>query len=600
MSKSNEEIKIMDLTRFLKIAEKKFKEKHDKGIKNKIDKLLDACDKIHNGIKTKKYVNPPSDEIYERISKLVEHKNKISVEICETGNGQVEETNNQNETTKESETNEQNEELETNDSIFMGSVLKKTIDEFEKIKKKNSKLFDKMILLPKFDGISIALSITFNNSGIGTLNKAFTRGIKINGKVSNTNQTEKLNYIIEKLTTTNETLYNSTIVLRGEIVLNYKKYNNNGKNELQNASLVSGLMNGKMDNFIKSIDTLTFQAYEIGKIIKKEHDNINGKNVIFVPSQFESINILQTINMKLKYLSEQIPISRFKTFVLNINDFMKLFKNIEKFYLDKYIFNRELENPTDGIVYTYVNWQYPQDGNVFNKESYHKYAWKPSEKYEVVIKGINYQQGKTGQYSIIFNIQPLGIEGKSYQKLKIAFSKIVNSKEVKNHNLTEFKIGKDSKVLCVLSQGITLTYLETLQVDTKFEVPKCCITCGKELNYDDKHLICPNVNCPDKITQKLKFMINYLQKQTNKGLKIINDEGKELKSGFSEKKIEYCVNGGFNPKKIILYIPNIRSEFEKLSDVDKLYAVSYGGINECRKKGTYNENEFEWLNKYVW
>ena len=600
MSKSNEEIKIMDLTRFLKIAEKKFKEKHDKGIKNKIDKLLDACDKIHNGIKTKKYVNPPSDEIYERISKLVEHKNKISVEICETGNGQVEETNNQNETTKESETNEQNEELETNDSIFMGSVLKKTIDEFEKIKKKNSKLFDKMILLPKFDGISIALSITFNNSGIGTLNKAFTRGIKINGKVSNTNQTEKLNYIIEKLTTTNETLYNSTIVLRGEIVLNYKKYNNNGKNELQNASLVSGLMNGKMDNFIKSIDTLTFQAYEIGKIIKKEHDNINGKNVIFVPSQFESINILQTINMKLKYLSEQIPISRFKTFVLNINDFMKLFKNIEKFYLDKYIFNRELENPTDGIVYTYVNWQYPQDGNVFNKESYHKYAWKPSEKYEVVIKGINYQQGKTGQYSIIFNIQPLGIEGKSYQKLKIAFSKIVNSKEVKNHNLTEFKIGKDSKVLCVLSQGITLTYLETLQVDTKFEVPKCCITCGKELIYDDKHLICPNVNCPDKITQKLKFMINYLQKQTNKGLKIINDEGKELKSGFSEKKIEYCVNGGFNPKKIILYIPNIRSEFEKLSDVDKLYAVSYGGINECRKKGTYNENEFEWLNKYVW
>lgn len=585
--------KIIDLTRYLKIYEKKFKENHDEKTKNMIDKLLNICDKIHNGIKTKKYVNPPSDEIYERISKLVEHKNKISVEICET---------NEKSDKSGNEGLEQSKELETNDSIFMGSVLKKTIEEFEKIKKKNSEMFDKMILLPKFDGISIALSITFNNSGIGTLNKAFTRGIKINGKVSNTNQTEKLNYIIEKFTTTNETLYNSTIVLRGEIVLNYKKYNNNGKNELQNASLVSGLMNGKMDNFIKSIDTLTFQAYEIGKIIKKERNNINvsNKNEIFVPSQFESINILQTINMKLKYLSEQIPISRFKTFVLNINDFMKLFKNIEKFYLDKYIFNRELENPTDGIVYTYVNWQYPQDGNVFNKESYHKYAWKPSEKYEVVIKGINYQQGKTGQYSIIFNIQPLGIEGKSYQKLKIAFSKIVNSKDVKNHNLTEFKIGKDSKVLCVLSQGITLTYLETLQVDTKFEVPKCCITCGKELIYDDKHLICPNVNCPDKITQKLKFMINYLQKQTNKGLKIINDEGKELKSGFSEKKIEYCVNGGFNPKKIILYIPNIRSEFEKLSDVDKLYAVSYGGINECRKKGTYNEVEFEWLNKYVW
>ena len=70
---------------------------------------------------------------------------------------------------------------------------------------------------------------------------------------------------------------------------------------------------------------------------------------------------------------------------------------------------------------------------------------------------------------------------------------------------------------------------------------------------------------------------------------------------FKEHYIEKCVNGGLNPTKISIYIPNIKEEFNKLTDINKLYACSYGGINECKKKETFDKKDkmFEWLNKYV-
>ena len=504
----------------------------------------------------------------------------------------------------------------------MGSVLKKTYKEFEKIVNKNN-VFDDIIMMPKFDGVSISLFIKFDEKGNGRLLKAYTRGQKINGIVCNTDQTEKLKYFIESYKTFNPKLLNSEISIRGEILLNSKKYDENGKNLLPNSSITSGYMNGKMDNFKDNVELLTIQCYEIGKIkrynneeelnevkekkdkelneVKEKSEELKNYKII-IPTQINALEILKTIKIKLCYLNTFQSISDFNYDVLPINDFMKLFKNsINEYYLKCYAFNNKLISPTDGIVYTYSKWKYPTKADVFNKEGYLKYGWKPSAKYTGIIKSVNYQQGKTGEYSMIFDIEPLQIEGKNYKKLKIALSKVIDKNSLKTEE-PNLRIGSGSKVCLTLSHSITLKFLNIIQSgDDLINLPEKCKWCGKKLKIDDTHIVCENYNCCEKVNQRINHLISYIQKTNKNKLIVLNDKNEQVNKGFGLKNIEKCVNGGLNPTKISIYIPNIKEEFNKLTDINKLYACSYGGINECKKKETFDKKDkmFEWLNKYV-
>jgi len=177
------------------------------------------------------------------------------------------------------------------------------------------------IIMAKYDGVSAAMLFTKSNQNNNTylLKNANTRGRTIGVSISNTNILPKLDKLINHITfniTILKDLINSSedlsdlwnkeieilnIAIRGELILNYKQLDNSGQTLNHPAAAVAGLVNGGIELFIKEIDKLCIQFYEIAYIdIINKSDN---QLYRFIPTQYQTVIMLKDCYIYYNYVN---------------------------------------------------------------------------------------------------------------------------------------------------------------------------------------------------------------------------------------------------------------------------------------------------------
>lgn len=502
-----------------------------------IERLIEICDRLHKGEKVTGYSikDLPSDSVY------AEYRNKLNKDKSgSTGsNDAIGNTN-------------------KDPIMYMGSVPKE----------KEIKVIKNALIMPKFDGCSVALRFKIKNNKL-TLIQAHTRGSDVGSNRVNSDLTKKMKLLIPECkfieTQTIKRLLQlkpTFINIRGEIVLKEKELDENGYNVSPPAAVVAGKINGSMDVFKNYIDKIRICAFEISKI---EFENGRYK----VPKQEISLKILSAIvydDLKLK----DYDVYQGDTSEIDFNELFEIVKEDEV-------------RPLDGLVYCDKEWRYPELIEDTTDSRYGKYAWKPNNELIVTIKSIEYNMKRDGDYSPMILFDKIKVD-KSYERAKSSVSKIFG--------LIDQGMGTGAKALLKIVHDINPLIAEILNpAEHRFALPKKCIWCNSNLDYVyDKdnvlmHIYCKNEQCSELLLQRFVYLISVTDKKTK--LKYINEKGKEVKSKLSEQGLrklqDSYPNAKLNIKIIETRIPNFKEQFKTLSLVDQMYALGYGGVQAINK-----------------
>lgn len=530
---------------------------------NEIERLLSICDRLHKGEKVTGYTieDLPSDSIY------AEYKNKINKNNIENSVGSKNST----------QSNEHKDPI-----MYMGSVPKE----------KEIKVIENALIMPKFDGCSVALRFKIENNKL-ILTQAHTRGSDVGSNRINSDLTQKMKLLIPECTFVNTPIIKRLLLMkpiylniRGEIVLKKKEIDENGYNISPPAAVVAGKINGLLNTFKDYINKIRICAFEISKI---EFENGTYK----VPKQENSLKILSSIiyenNIKLK----DYDVYEGNTSDIDFNELFEVVKENEI-------------RPLDGLVYCDKEWRYPELIEDTTDSKYGKYAWKPNNELIVNIKSIEYNMKRDGDYSPMIIFDKIKVD-KSYERAKSSISKI--------SALIDQGMGFGSKALLKIVHDINPLIAEILnQAEHKFTLPKKCIWCNSNLDYvysNDNvlmHIYCRNEECPELLLQRFVYLISVTDKKTK--LKYINDKNKEVKSKLSEQGLrklkDSYPNVKLNIKIIQTRIPNFKEQFMKLTLVDQMYALGYGGVQTINKiikqrkiKSLEDIKEELWINDLV-
>lgn len=495
-----------------------------------IERLIEICDKLHNGEHVTGYSikDLPPDSVY------AEYRNKLNLVTDYTS--------------------------KTSDPImYMGSVPKE----------KEIKVIKNALIMPKFDGCSVALRFKIDDNKL-ILIQAHTRGSDVGSKRVNSDLTKKMKLLIPeckfKQTAIIKRLLEMEPVyinIRGEIVLKEKELDESGYNISPPAAVVAGKINGSLEVFQNYIDKIRICAFEISKIEFKN-------NTHKVPKQENSLKILASIEYGNSLRLKDYDVYCGDTSEINFSELFDIIQEQEK-------------RPLDGLVYCDKDWRYPELIEDTTDSRYGKYAWKPNNELIVTIKAIEYNMKRDGDYSPMILFDKIKVD-KSYERAKSSISKVFT--------LLDQGIGFGAKALLRIVHDINPLISEILNpAEHKFELPKRCIWCKSELDYVyDKnkvlmHLYCKNEQCPELLLQRFVYLISVTDKKTK--LKYLNEKGKEVKSKISEQNLrklrDSYPNTKLNMKIIQTRIPNFKTEFMKLSLVDQMYALGYGGVQAINK-----------------
>lgn len=516
---------------------KELKQAEKNNDKSRIEELLIVCDKLHAGIECEgyKYSDLPPDSIYEEYVTKYKHAGLTNT-------------------------------ISTNSIMIMATIPKsKELIEIENV-----------ILMPKYDGCSVAISFERQESDMKFIpTYANTRGKEIGDQVFVSDVIFKIQSLIKyaQFDISNKlTKSIKQINARCELVLNYSEKDENGISTIPAASIIAGKLNGYLDIFRENRSIMCLRFYEISKIIKIDDSEI-------IPTQETAIKLFKHLNIT--YFDDHIESANDST-MINLysktptsNTFIKLY--------DKILQNEQC--PTDGIVYCSKDWKYPQEKSKFKSVNYGKYAWKPDNFISSVITEIEWSMGRTGELIPIIHFEDLKINGKTYSKTKSSISQ-----------LESLEISKDSICSIEIVHGINAHIVDILEPSKNkpFEIPSKCPYCNMTAFKNDKHLTCKNPKCLECKIQKFAFMIKQIHKL--KPLIFVNEKGKELKSPLSEVKLRKLANehGNLNFEIINSYIPNLEDNFNKLNDEDKLLVMSCGGITQI-KKMKLSDVDMSWL-----
>ena len=513
-----------------------------------ITQLLIICDRLHNGYKVIGYTvaDLPNDVIYETYVKKVKY-NKT--------------------------------EVSENEIMNMSTIPKEEINKISS----RFKPEDKIILMPKFDGISVALKFKIINYE-GVLEKAHTRGKVVGSKISNTDVFDKMNLMIQSMkfkkptkdTSIEKILKMKSISIRAEIVGTITQRDESGNYDLsQGAPLAAGIINGGMKNFEENMQNLCLQAYEVSKI---EYND----DTIEVPQQNSTLSLLSLI------LINNAPIRNWSPYHIFAKDLFKD-ENTYEALMKKYFFKgfaKNLKNPLDGIVYCASTWKYPTSKEEFNKVTYGKNAWKPNPRGKLIVKSLTYSMGKTGELSPIIQFEVDSVDhkfaGKVYKQTKFSYSKLLS--------YLEAGLGVNTPYIFELSHGITLQILYIIDDEKNhkpLEVVTKCPFCKCDLkNVDNKHLLCINKICPERIANLFGEMIKIANKY--KTLTYLNDKGKEIRTKISVETIKKLPK--VNLTNILTRVPNLMDVFNSRSLEEQLNMIGCGTVDKCKKL----------ISKYKW
>jgi NAD-dependent DNA ligase len=508
-------------------------------VKNTVE-LIDICNRIHKGYVVDGYTvdDLPSDSVYENCLKDLRYviSGNLLSQLMKP----------------QSNNNKKN-----NDEImFMGSINKsETI-----IKIPNA------IIMGKYDGVSVAMRFIKDeenpNDRTYKLVKAHTRGRDVSSTRVSTDQTEKMHFLLHnsgRIQFSEQMNFNQ-IDIRGEIVLKHKDPS------IVSAAYVAGKVNGSFETFTEADKEICLVPFEVACV--------DGN---MIPTQQEALAIIDKIVTTNTIVKPYVSADVVSTASDNI-DFASIFENIVN----------HVGQPLDGIVYCADDWQYKTEFTV----DYGKYAWKPTTDTIVRISSVEYTMGSTGELSPIIIFDTVTLDAKNYSRAKSAVSKL--------EKLIDAGLGVGCE--CVMSVKHNIhPHIDSVAVPSLklFKIPINCPWCNAKLTHghDKKsnallHIVCTNESCPELRVQKFTKLIGDMSKLPNVKLTFIGKAGKPVRTKISETGLRQLIDTASNTltlQNVLTKIPNLTSEFNKLSLADQLVVLGVGGPKAVEKLITKNK-----------
>lgn len=403
----------------------------------------------------------------------------------------------------------------------------KTYEEIKRwIESCNLKLSDKLIITPKYDGISLCV-----NDIVG---HALTRGDGEYGqdcsehyKLIKGNQWEPKDFDQIEITF-GEAIFKTTDFLKIKKDAGYKSARN----------AVAGLINSSEVNPILS--HVTYVRYGCNREDWSKQKQLDFLNEATIPSsqvQYTSTTVGSLITSEESF----------------INLMNKLFEDLTCGY------------KCDGLVIDVNDSNLRAElGRLPNNNPRYAIAYKNpdwSEREETVVKSVDWQISKDGRLAPVVNIEPIDLCGATVSRCTA-----YNARYVVNNNIT-----KDARVIICRSGDVIPKHLKTIYSNNLYpKVPSTCPLCGKELYWDENKvdLVCKNVNCDGIKLAKCVYFFSVL-------------DFKE----FREPTIKKLFNAGYDtPFKILNLSEEDLKKIEGLGNVAA--KVLSKQFEDLKKKGT--------------
>ena len=404
----------------------------------------------------------------------------------------------------------------------------KTYEEIKKwIESCNLKSSDKLIITPKYDGISLCV-----NDVVG---HALTRGDGEYGqdcsehyKLIKGSQWEPKDFDQVEITF-GEAIFKTIDFLKVKEDAGYKSARN----------AVAGLINASEVNPILS--HVTYVRYGCNREDWSKQQQLDFLNEATIP------------NSQVQYILTTVG-----SLVTSKESFVELMDELFEKLTSGY--------KCDGLVIDVNNPTLRKElGRLPNNNPKYAIAYKNpdwSEREETIVKSVDWQISKDGRLAPVINIEPVDLCGATVSRCTA-----YNARYIKANF-----ISKNARVVIARSGDVIPKHLKTIksQGDYNSITPTICPICGKELSWDENNvdLICKNRNCDGIKLAKCVYFFSVL-------------DFKE----FREPTIKKLFNVGYDtPSKILNLSEEDLKKIEGLGNVAA--KVLSKQFEEFKKRGT--------------
>lgn len=403
--------------------------------------------------------------------------------------------------------------------VWMGSMDNfKTEKQIENFKKKYK---DNYVIMSKLDGISGL--IEKNGSRI----RLFTRG---NGKKG-----KDISHLLKYLNIPDLSDFNN-IMIRGELLIKIKDYDNIKSNMANERSLISGLVNSKEENINKNhVKYLKFVSYEL------------------IHPQFEikeQLNILKKIGMKVvdNIYMEKINLSTLEKCLIKFKEFSK--------YL------------IDGIIIRHnENYEFNKSGNPD-----YAFAFKMvlnNQIKETVIKKIHWNISKFGKLFPQIEVEKISIGG-----IEISFISGKSAQFIHNN-----KLGKGSVVDVIRSCDVIPDIYKIKKNSSKGDMPLC----NYKWNENKTDVYSTDDNIENNKEKDVKLITDFFKKINTENLgpglvkKLYENNYNSIKKIINIKKEDLLKIEGIKDVLANKLIHNIGESIFKCTIIDIMNASNIFG-----------------------
>jgi DNA ligase (NAD+) len=141
-------------------------------------------------------------------------------------------------------------------------------------------------------------------------------------------------------------------------------------------------------------------------------------------------------------------------------------------------------------------------GNGSNNRPRGKVAFKFSNQFvKTTVKEVRYECGHSGRITPVCWVEPVFLLGSTVQKASVYNADYIE------------KLGLDvgaEVLICKAGEIIPRIERVVKGTGTIAKVPSSCPSCGQPTEMDGKHLICPNLDCPDRVLGRIHNWVNEL------------------------------------------------------------------------------------------
>lgn len=524
--------------------------------------ILDICDTLHKGgvVAGYKSTDIPSDEKYEELKQLYESiidnqpkpstKRKSSKSKSAKGSNDSIEPDKQLVIQMDIDGNlaaqkQKYQRKRQNHEAHIGTYAKLDRSENQPIlimdgielPKEIPAIDQPSILMPKFDGCTIAIAFTDKDITI-----AHTRG------VDSTTGDRKINYVTDKMkhllnpVAAFENLRKSTyldLYIKDNSLLG----NNNApiKTRIQSkyiielriraecvkknkdtpdtaTGFVAGGINGKLQTFIDRLDNICLRPFEIGLI--RYQDPLSGEPTDMIPTQESALNLLS----KMKLLSFD-PIHA--DHIDSSYKFIQLLDRLQETHSE----------PLDGIVYCPARWTYPYVTEESSKRvNYSKFKFKRNNIAQSALLGILYSIGATGKYTPTLEYETVMINDKRYHQAKMAVKRI--------QDFGDLYVGQpcDIELKADINPMVVAVY-DPPNKDEPIRLIRKCLHCHKQLDYKsnkqgDIVISCINPACVGVVRQRIVKFLNAIKYKGISEKTLINGNVTDINGVIFKKPVK--------------------------------------------------------------